>query len=124
VSYHTWYTDQERPGIPIVIYDTDGTSILALASGYTATVQLVKMATSTIVVTQSADITLASTSPNLTISKWSATTLTAVAADLLATGRASQDYEVRPYVRLTADSTDEVPTSTEQLIVTFRPAAA
>jgi hypothetical protein len=126
-NYHTWYTDQELPGIPIAIYATDGTTLLDLTTGslFTATVQLVRG--SAIVVTQSTNITLydgVGEGYNLTVDKWASGTLTAVVADLTVQGKTTSAYEVRPYIRRTSDSADEVPTSSKLLTVTFKTAAA
>jgi hypothetical protein len=101
-NYHTWYTDQELPGIPIAIYATDGTTLLDLTTGslFTATVQLVRG--SAIVVTQSTNITLydgVGEAYNLTVDKWASGTLTAVAADLTTQGKTTSAYEVRPKYR-------------------------
>lgn len=119
--YHSWFSNQELPGIPLEHVDKDG-NVVDLSSGWTASAKLVSG--STIVVTQTDNITLAATSPNITISKWSSATLTAVASNLTASGKREQDFDLQVYLNRTADSADEVPMSTRRLIVRFRAAAA
>jgi hypothetical protein len=129
---HTWFTDQESPGFPMALYGIDGT-LIDLSSGFTATVQLVRPSITgalapTIIVTQSANLTLydgVGEDYNLTVDQWAAGTLTAVATDLGTTlTRSGFTYEVRPYIRRTSGSLDEVPTSHDKLFVRFELAAA
>lgn len=118
--YHSWYTDQELPGIPIELQDTDGT-VVDLSSGWTATAARLVDSSNAIVVSQTDNITLAATSPNITINRWSAATLTAVATALGTTKQAT--YELRVYVRRSSDSADEVPMSSVPVRVEFKLAA-
>lgn len=131
--YHTWFTDQESPGIPFALYTAGTTDLLNLGTGYTATAQLVRPSITgtlapTLVVTQSTAITLydgVGEDYNMTINSWAAATLTAIATDLGTTlAKTGAVYEVRPYVRLTSGSLDEVPTSSDRLFVRFELAAA
>ncbi len=114
-----WFTDQEKPGIPIEYRDPVTDTVVDFSSGYTFTAQIVRGATK--VVTQTTNMTGAATSPNFTMSEWDAATLTAIAADLTSLGVTSYNYEFRPYAR--ANSKDEVPTSLEPLIIRFKAAA-
>jgi hypothetical protein len=129
---HTWFTDQESPGFPMALYGIDGT-LIDLSSGFTATVQLVRPSITgalapTIVVTQSTSLTLydgVGEDYNMTVDQWAAATLTAVTTDLGTTlTKSGFTYEVRPYVRRTSGSLDEVPTSHDKLYVRFELAAA
>ena len=131
--YHTWFTDQESPGVPIALYASGTTTLLDLSTGYSATVQLVRPSITGalapfLVVTQSASLTLydgVGEDYNLTIDQWASATLTAVSTDLSTTlGKAGFTYEVRPYIRRTTGSLDEVPTSHDKLYVRFELAAA
>lgn len=119
--YHSWYTNQELPGIPLEHVDKDG-NVVDLSSGWTASAKLV--VGTTVVVTQTDNITLAATSPNITINKWSSATLTAVASNLSTSGKSQQTFDLQVYLNRTADSADEVPTSSRPLVVQFKPAAA
>jgi len=118
--HHTWFTDQEKPGIQIEHLDADGTTIVDLSSGYTFTLELVRG--NTIVASQTTNMTGAATSPNFTMSEWTSAVLTAVASDLTTLGVSSYNYEARPYFR--NSSKDEVPTSMQPLIVQFKVAAS
>jgi hypothetical protein len=131
--YHTWLTDQESPGIPFALYASGTTTLLDLSTGYTVTVQLVRPSivgalAPFLVVTQTASLTLydgVGEDYNLTIDQWASATLTAISTDLTTTlGKSGATYEVRPYVRRTTGSLDEVPTSHEPLFVRFELAAA
>lgn len=119
--YHSWYTDQELPGIPIELVDTDGT-VVDLSSGWTATAARLIDSSNAIVYSQTDNITLAATSPNITISRWSAATLSAIATAMGTTKAVT--YELRVYIRRTSDSADEVPMSTAPLRVEFKLAAS
>jgi len=119
--YHSWFTDQELPGIPIELLDTDGT-VVDLSSGWTATAARLINDSNAIVYSQTDNITLAATSPNITINRWSAATLTAVATAMGTTKQVT--YELRVYVRRTSDSADEVPMSSTPVRVEFKLAAA
>lgn len=113
------YTDQEKPGIQIE-YKDNGT-VVDLSSGYTFTAELVRG--TTIVASQTSNMTGAATSPNFTLSEWTSALLALIAADLTAQGLTSYDYEFRPYAR--ANSKDEVLTSqTDPKFVRFTQAAA
>jgi len=113
-----YYTDQEKPGLQFE-YKDNGT-VVDLSSGYTFTVELVRG--STIVTSQTTNLTGAATSPNFAMSEWTSAVLTAIAADLTALGLRSYNYEFRPYAR--ANSKDEVLTSQAPKYVTFTLAAA
>ena len=118
--YHSWYTDQELPGIPLELLDSNG-NVADLSSGWTASAAKLVDSTNTTVVSQTDNMTLAATSPNITINRWSAATLTAVATAMGTTKAAT--YELRVYVRRVSDSADEVPMSTVPLRVEFKLAA-
>ena len=114
-----YYTDQEKPGLAIEY--KDGSTIVDLSSGYTFTAELVRG--TTIVASQTTNMTGAATSPNFTMSEWTAAVLTAIAADLVTLGVDSYNYEYRPYAR--ANSKDEVLTSqADPKFVQFIKAAA
>ena len=119
--YHSWFTDQELPGIPIELLDTDDT-VVDLSSGWTAVAARLVYDSNAIVYSQTDNITLAATSPNITINRWSAATLTAVATAMGTTKQVT--YELRVYVRRTSDSADEVPMSSTPVRVEFKLAAA
>ena len=114
-----WFTDQEKPGIPIEYRDPVTNTVVDFSSGYTFSAQIVRGTTK--VVTQTTNMTGAATSPNFVMSEWDAATLTAIAADLTALGIDSYNYEFRPYAR--ANSKDEVPTAMEPVIIRFKAAA-
>jgi len=118
---HSWYTDQELPGIPIELLDSSG-DVADLSSGWTAVAARLVDSSNAIVVSQTDNMTLAATSPNITINRWSATTLSAVATAMGTTKQVT--YELRVYVRRSSDSADEVPMSSAPLRVEFKLAAA
>jgi len=118
--YHSWYTDQEIPGIPIELLDASG-NVVDLSSGWTATAAKLVDSSNVVVVSQTDNMTLAATSPNIVINRWSATTLSAIATAMGTTKQVT--YELRVYVRRTADSADEVPMSSAPLRVEFKLAA-
>lgn len=119
--YHSWFTDQELPAIPIELLDSSG-NVVDLSSGWSATAAKLVDDTNTLVVSQIDNMTLAATSPNIVIDRWSAATLTTVAT-ALGTNR-SAVYELRVYVKRSSDSADEVPMSTAPLRVEFKLASA
>jgi len=118
---HSWYTDQELPGIPIELLDSSG-DVADLSSGWTAVAARLVDSSNAIVVSQTDNMTLAATSPNITINRWSAATLSAVATAMGTTKQVT--YELRVYVRRSSDSADEVPMSSAPLRVEFKLAAA
>lgn len=118
--YHSWYTDQELPGIPLELLDTNG-DVVDLSSGWSATAAKLVDSSNAVVVSQTDNMTLAATSPNITITRWSATTLSTIATAMGTTKQVT--YELRVYIRRTSDSADEVPMSTAPLRVEFKLAA-
>ena len=120
--YHSWFTNQELPGIPFDHRDADGALVDLSTGDWTFSGLLVNPATNAIVATQSSDFTGAATSPNLTLNKWASGTLTAVTTDMGTTK--TKVYELRVYLRRVADSADEVPMSTNPLRIEFKLAAA
>ncbi len=115
--YYSWFTDQEKPGIQIE--HKDAGVLVDLSSGYTFTAELVRG--TTIVASQTTNMTGAATSPNFTMSSWTSAVLTSIAADMVTLGVTVQNYEYRPYLR--ASGVDEVPTSLRPLTVQFKTAA-
>ena len=113
-----YYTDQEKPGLQFE-YKDNGT-VVDLSSGYTFTVELVRG--TTIVASQTTNLTGAATSPNLVMSEWTSALLALIAADLTAQGVTTYNYECRPYAR--ANSKDEVLTSQNPKFIEFILAAA
>jgi hypothetical protein len=120
VSSLAYYTNQELPGIPFRWADeTD--DVLDYSAGFTFHADLVRG--DSIIASESTNIVGAASSPNVTISKWSSTTLTAIAADLTTLGRRTQSYELRLYARRVADSADDVLKPGAPPIVQFTVAA-
>ena len=120
VVFHSWYTDQELPGIPLELFDING-DVVDLSSGWTVIAAKIVDSTNTTVVSQTDNMSLAATSPNITINRWSTATLTAIAT-AMGTKKAVT-YELRVYVRRQSDSANEVPMSTTPLRVEFKLAA-
>jgi hypothetical protein len=60
----------------------------------------------------------------MTVDQWATATLAAIVTDLTTIARTSQTYEIRPYIRRTSGSLDEVPTSHDPLFGVFKVAAA
>jgi len=123
-TYYKWFTDQEKPGIPFEHKDRDGT-VVDFSTGYTFTAKVCRNVAGvlTAVASQTGNITGAASSPNVTLAKWEAATLTAIAADLTALGASSANYEVHMYVK-DPGTDDEVITSDSPLSVVFRAAAS
>lgn len=122
---HSWFTNQELPGFRISL-TLDGTRV-DLSSGYTGTVEIVRPGTTTLVVTESTNISLVDGVGelyNFAMTQWSAGTLTAIAADLVTQGKTSAQYELRPKARVTSGSADEYLTSHVPIYGVFKTPAA
>lgn len=102
----TYYTNENLPGQPFTVYEADGVTVANLNDGsWTAVVELIRdgPAGEVLVATQATDITLATAAPNLTRTKWSASTLASVVT-ALGTGTT---LEVREHPVLTRSGTDK-----------------
>jgi hypothetical protein len=97
---YVYVKDQELSTMQFAWYDANN-ALLDLSTGYTFTVKLAtRDAPTTIVLSKTAGITGAATSPNLTID-WATTDFTSLTA-------AGTTYVVWIYARRTADSKDRV----------------
>lgn len=122
---HSWFTNQELPGFRLSL-TLDGTRV-DLSSGYTGTVEIVRANSTTLVVTESTNISLVDgvgESYNFAMTQWSAATLSAIATDLTTQGVTSARYELRPKARVTSGSADEYLTSHSPIYGTFKTPAA
>lgn len=93
-----YYCDETDPGQPFNVYAADGTTVAQLvAEGWTPTVRVIRSSSpDKLVATQSTNITLANTLPNLTRTQWSAATLAAIVADMATLGETIVEYYEHP----------------------------
>jgi hypothetical protein len=120
MSTRVYYTDQELPGIPFEWLDGTG-AIINFSSGWTFTTKLARGGV--VIATQTAQLTGAATSPNITLAKWDSALLTSIAADIVAPID-HRDYQLLLYARRTADTADDVLKPGAPPIIRFVTAAA
>ena len=98
----TYYANEHLPGQPFTVYERDGTTVAQLlAEGWTASVEVIREGSpEKLVATQSTNLVLTNTAPNLTRSQWSASTLALIVTDMAAISETVVVYMEHPVITL------------------------